>query len=418
MSKQRYNAPRGTKDILPDESAKWQYIENLFRKVAESFGYREIRTPTFEEAGLFTRSIGEDTDIVSKEMYTFQDKGGRTLALRPEGTASVVRAYIEHGLYINQPFAKFYYITPLFRYERPQAGRYREHHQLGVEAIGSNSPYLDAEVIYLAYRFLDLLGLKEKELHLNSVGCPVCRPRYVEKLREFLLPHKQELCEDCQRRLDYNPLRVLDCKRETCQKITSNVPPIYDFLCPDCSSHFSKLQELLSSLDINFRLNPRLVRGLDYYTKTAFEIVSTKLGAQNSVCGGGRYDGLVEELGGPPIPAVGMGMGVERVLLALENDLPGVKDEMDVFVAVEEEGERDKAFQLLMELRGKGLKADMDYLERSLKSQLRQANRIGAKYALILRRDGAIVLKDMEKGTQKEVKLEEAIGELIGDEKA
>jgi len=418
MSKQRFNAPRGTKDILPDESAKWQYIENLFRKVAESFGYREIRTPTFEEAGLFTRSIGEDTDIVSKEMYTFQDKGGRTLALRPEGTASVVRAYIEHGLYINQPFAKFYYITPLFRYERPQAGRYREHHQLGVEAIGSKSPYLDAEVIYLTYRFLELLGIKEKELHLNSVGCPICRPKYIEKLREFLLPHKRELCEDCQRRLDYNPLRILDCKRETCQKITANIPPIYAFLCPDCASHFSKLQELLSSSGISFRLNPRLVRGLDYYTKTAFEIISTKLGAQNSVCGGGRYDGLVEELGGPPIPAVGMGMGVERILIALENDLPCVKDEMDVFVAVEEERQRDKAFQLLMQLREKGLKADMDYLERSLKSQLRQANRIGAKYALILRKDGIIVLRDMEKGTQKEVKLEEAIGELIRDEKA
>ena len=418
MKKPRYNAPRGTKDILPDEASKWQYIENLFRKVAEAFGYREIRTPTFEEAGLFTRSIGEDTDIVSKEMYIFQDKGGRTLALRPEGTASVVRAFIEHGLYISQPFAKFYYITPLFRYERPQAGRYREHHQLGVEAIGSKSPYLDAEVIHLAYHFLDLIGLKEKELNLNTVGCPICRPRYIEKLREFLLPHKRELCYDCQRRLDYNPLRILDCKREACQNITANVPSIYDCLCPECASHFNKLQELLSSLGITFRLNPRLVRGLDYYTKTAFEIVSTKLGAQNSVCGGGRYDGLVEELGGPSVPAVGMGMGVERILLALGGDLPSVKDETDVFLALEEEEQRDKAFRLLLQLRERGLKADMDYLERSLKSQLRQANRMGAKFALIFRKDGVIVLRDMEKGTQKEVEIEEAIGELIGNEKA
>ncbi|MGB9608542.1 MAG: histidine--tRNA ligase [bacterium] len=412
MTKQRFNAPRGTKDILPPESAIWQYIENLFRQTAETFGYREIRTPTFEDVGLFARGIGEDTDIVSKEMYVFQDKGGRTLALRPEGTASVVRAYIEHGLYINQPFAKFYYITSLFRYERPQAGRFREHHQLGVEAIGSKSPYLDAEVIYLAHRFLELLGIKEKELHLNSVGCPLCRPRYLERLKEYLAPHKKELCEDCQRRLEHNPLRVLDCKRETCQSITSQVPPIYDFLCPDCASHFNKLQELLTSLDIAFKLNPRLVRGLDYYTKTAFEIISTKLGAQNSVCGGGRYDGLVEELGGPSVPAVGMGMGLERILIALGEDLPNIKDHIYVFLALEDGTLKDRAFPLLMQLREKGLKADMDYLDRSLKSQLRQADRLKAKFVLILKNQGGVVLRDMEKGIQKEMSIEEAMEEL------
>ncbi|MGC8844112.1 MAG: histidine--tRNA ligase [bacterium] len=412
MTKQRFNAPRGTKDILPPESAIWQYIENLFRQTAETFGYREIRTPTFEDVGLFARGIGEDTDIVSKEMYVFQDKGGRTLALRPEGTASVVRAYIEHGLYINQPFVKFYYITSLFRYERPQAGRFREHHQLGVEAIGSKSPYLDAEVIYLAHRFLELLGIKEKELHLNSVGCPLCRPRYLERLKEYLAPHKKELCEDCQRRLEHNPLRVLDCKRETCQSITSQVPPIYDFLCPDCASHFSKLQELLTSLGIAFKLNPRLVRGLDYYTKTAFEIISTKLGAQNSVCGGGRYDGLVEELGGPSVPAVGMGMGLERILIALGEDLPNIKDHIYVFLALEDGTLKDRAFPLLMQLREKGLKADMDYLDRSLKSQLRQADRLKAKFVLILKNQGGVVLRDMEKGIQKEMSIEEAMEEL------
>ncbi|MGC9004638.1 MAG: histidine--tRNA ligase [bacterium] len=412
MTKQRFNAPRGTKDILPPESAIWQYIENLFRQTAETFGYREIRTPTFEDVGLFARGIGEDTDIVSKEMYVFQDKGGRTLALRPEGTASVVRAYIEHGLYINQPFVKFYYITSLFRYERPQAGRFREHHQLGVEAIGSKSPYLDAEVIYLAHRFLELLGIKEKELHLNSVGCPLCRPRYLERLKEYLAPHKKELCEDCQRRLEHNPLRVLDCKRETCQSITSQVPPIYDFLCPDCASHFNKLQELLTSLGIAFKLNPRLVRGLDYYTKTAFEIISTKLGAQNSVCGGGRYDGLVEELGGPSVPAVGMGMGLERILIALGEDLPNIKDHIYVFLALEDGTLKDRAFPLLMQLREKGLKADMDYLDRSLKSQLRQADRLKAKFVLILKNQGGVVLRDMEKGIQKEMSIEEAMEEL------
>ncbi|MGB9797642.1 MAG: histidine--tRNA ligase, partial [bacterium] len=345
-------------------------------------------------------------------MYVFQDKGGRTLALRPEGTASVVRAYIEHGLYINQPFVKFYYITSLFRYERPQAGRFREHHQLGVEAIGSKSPYLDAEVIYLAHRFLELLGIKEKELHLNSVGCPLCRPRYLERLKEYLAPHKKELCEDCQRRLEHNPLRVLDCKRETCQSITSQVPPIYDFLCPDCASHFNKLQELLTSLDIAFKLNPRLVRGLDYYTKTAFEIISTKLGAQNSVCGGGRYDGLVEELGGPSVPAVGMGMGLERILIALGEDLPNIKDHIYVFLALEDGTLKDRAFPLLMQLREKGLKADMDYLDRSLKSQLRQADRLKAKFVLILKNQGGVVLRDMEKGIQKEMSIEEAMEEL------
>lgn len=412
MEKQKYSAPRGTKDILPEESALIHKIEELFRKVAESFGYREIRTPCFEEAGLFTRSIGEDTDIVTKEMYIFQDRGGRTLALRPEGTAPVVRAYIEHGLYVTQPFSKFYYITSLFRYERPQAGRFREHHQMGVEAIGSKSPYLDAEVIFLASHFLDLVGLKERLLYLNTVGCPLCRPRYVEKLREFLSSRKQALCEDCQRRLERNTLRVLDCKREGCRVATQDVPPIYDYLCDDCASHFNKLKQLLGELGVSFELAPRLVRGLDYYTKTAFEIVSTKLGAQNSVCGGGRYDGLVEELGGPPTPAVGMGMGLERIVLSIGEDPPRVDEGLEVFLTIEEEDMRDKAFLLLKELRKKGVKADMDYQERSLKSQLRQANRLKAKFALILKSDGSTVLRNMSDGSQKEITIEEVVKEL------
>lgn len=412
MSKQRYSAPRGTKDILPEESALRHSLEELFRRVAEAFGYKEIRTPTFEEVGLFTRSIGEDTDIVNKEMYVFQDRGGRILALRPEGTAPVVRAYIEHGLYVTQPFSKFYYITSLFRYERPQAGRFREHHQMGVEAIGSQSPYLDAEVIYLAYHFLELAGIKEKVLYLNSVGCPVCKPGYIEKLREFLLSRKQSLCDDCQRRLYVNTLRVLDCKKEGCRAVTEDVPPIYDYLCDDCASHFEKLKQLLAELGVPFELAPRLVRGLDYYTKTAFEIVSTKLGAQNSVCGGGRYDGLVEELGGPPTPAVGMGMGMERIVLSLGEDASRVEENLDVFLAIEEEGIRDKAFLLLKELRGKGLKADMEYQGRSLKSQLRQANRLQARYALILKREGRAVLRDMTTGSQREITIEEVVKEL------
>lgn len=412
MSKERYSAPRGTKDALPTESALFRHIEELFRQTAEAFGYREIRTPTFEEAGLFTRSIGEDTDIVNKEMYIFQDRGGRMLALRPEGTAPVVRAYIEHGLYVTQPFSKFYYLASLFRYERPQAGRFREHHQLGVEAIGSKNPYLDGEIIYLAYHFLDLVGIREKELYLNSVGCPACRPLYIEKLREFLLPHKDKLCEDCQRRLVVNPLRVLDCKREGCRTVTSQVPPIYDYLCEDCASHFGELRRLLEKLNIPYTLNPRLVRGLDYYTKTAFEIVSTKLGAQNSVCGGGRYDGLVEALGGPPTPAVGMGMGLERIILSLGEELPPLAGMMDVFLAIEEQSLRDKAFLTLMELRRRNIRADMDYQGKSLKSQLRQANRLGARYALILRQDGKTILRDMRDGTQREIPLEEAVKEL------
>lgn len=412
MKKQRYSAPRGTKDTLAEEAALWHYIEELFRSVGNAFGYKEIRTPTFEEVGLFTRGIGEDTDIVNKEMYVFQDRGGRTLALRPEGTAPVVRAYIEHGLYVTQPFVKFYYIASLFRYERPQAGRFREHHQMGVEAIGSGSPYLDAEVICLAHHFLDSVGIKDKELYLNSVGCPICRPNYIERLREFLLPRREALCEDCRRRLEVNPLRVLDCKREGCKAVTADVPPIYDYLCNDCASHFAKVKELLGELAIPFQINPRLVRGLDYYTKTAFEIVSTELGAQNSVCGGGRYDGLVEELGGPPTPAVGMGIGLERILLSLAGNAPSLDQAIDVFLALEEERFRDEAFLLLMKFRGMGIRADMDYEEKSLKSQLRQANRLRAKYCLIIRADGLAVLRDMRDGTQKKITLEQAIEEL------
>ncbi|MBC7327532.1 histidine--tRNA ligase [bacterium] len=411
MSKQRYSVPRGTRDILPAESALWHRIEELFRRTVESFGYKEIRTPTFEEVGLFARSIGEDSDIVNKEMYVFQDRGGRTLALRPEGTASVVRAYIEHGLYVTQPFVKFYYITSLFRYERPQAGRFREHHQMGVEAIGSGSPYIDAEVIYLAYHFLDLVRIKEKTLYLNSVGCPICRPRYVEKLKEFLLPVRDKLCEDCQRRVIINPLRVLDCKRETCRELTAQVPPIYDYLCEECSEHFDKLKQLLGKLGVPFQLSPRLVRGLDYYTKTAFEIVSNRLGAQSSICGGGRYDGLVEELGGPPTPGVGMGMGLERVILALEEEIP-LDEKLDVFLAFDDEALRDEAFLLLMKLREQGWKADMDYQHKSLKSQLRQANRLGAKYTLILKGNGQTVLRDMQSGVQEEISLEEVMKRL------
>lgn len=414
MGKQ-YNAPRGTKDILPEESSLRHYIEEEFRRIAETFGYREIRTPTFEEAGLYIRGIGETSDIVNKEMYIFEDRGGRQLALRPEGTAGVVRAYIEHGIFNQRPLSKFYYILSLFRYERPQAGRYREHYQLGVEAFGSKSPYLDAEVIYLAWSFLGRLGVNEKELRLNSVGCPVCRPRYLAKLKEFLEERRSLLCGDCQARLERNPLRVLDCKKEGCREATKDIPLIYDMLCEDCSSHFSQVKDLLSQLGVPFLLDPRLVRGLDYYTKTAFEIVSNRLGAQNSICGGGRYDGLVEELGGPSVPAVGWGMGMERLLLVLE--APHLDDGLDVFVAYEDETLRKDAFFLLMDLRGKGFRGDMDFLGRSLKSQLREANRLKAKFALILRGEdfqrGIFILRDMVKGEQEEVKVTE-IGDVLG----
>jgi len=315
-----YRRPRGVNDILPDEVGCWQQAEATFRELCRLYRYEEIRTPMFEETDLFVRAVGEDTDIVSKEMYTFEDRGGRSLTLRAEGTAPVIRAYLENSLQgqDRERLVKLYYIAPVFRYDRPQAGRYRQHHQCGAEAINSAEPEVDAEIIQLSLHFFRKLGIKDVTLLLNSVACPACRPEYVQALKSQIAPQLEQLCRECQRRYETNPLRLLDCKNEQCQQIMENAPVLRDMLCPDCAEHFARLQQTLDVLDVPYTLDPTIVRGLDYYTKTAFEFVAPGLGAQDSIGGGGRYDELIEQCGGPPTPAVGVGIGLERVLLAQE----------------------------------------------------------------------------------------------------
>ncbi|MFA6666318.1 MAG: histidine--tRNA ligase [Armatimonadota bacterium] len=382
----RYTAPRGTADILPKESPKWQWVEAQFREKCRLYNYQEIRTPTFEETDLFARSIGEHTDIVSKEMYTFTDRSGRSLTLRPEGTAPVVRAYLQHNLASEQPVRKLYYITSIFRYERPQAGRYREHHQVGIEAIGSADPAIDAEVISLGMDYLTSLGIGGLELKINSVGCPNCRPRYRESLKESVKPYLAELCESCRIRYDANPLRMLDCKVPGCRELTVNVPSLIDYLCDECSAHLASVLKYLDLAGIKYTLDPRLVRGFDYYTKTAFEVQSSRLGAQSAVLGGGRYDGLVEEMGGAKTPAVGFGSGIERTLAIMEAE--GVQFppacHPRVFIVTLGDAPRAAGVQLLLELRRLSVAAEMDYAGKSMKAQMRSADRSGAEIAVII----------------------------------
>lgn len=399
--------PRGTKDILPEVSANWQYIEQTIREICRLYGYKEIRTPVFEHTELFLRGIGETTDIVSKEMYTFTDRGERSITLRPENTAAVVRSYLEHKLYAESLLTKLFYIGPMFRYDRPQAGRYRQFHQFGIEALGSKGPAIDAEVIILAVQLLERLGLKELNLFLNSVGCPECRPVYRTKLQEHLREKTSELCGDCQSRFERNPMRILDCKKEKCAEESTGAPHIVDCLCDDCSAHFEQLKALLTSAGIQFTLNPRLVRGLDYYTKTAFEIQYAPLGSQSAVCGGGRYDGLVAECGGQATPSIGFAVGIERILLALEKQglLPETFNKIDVFVAPMGKETQNAAFALLCALRKKGITADMDFMNRNIKGQMKQANKYPARFVAIIGEDemaqGKVMLKNMESGIQK-----------------
>ena len=414
----RYMAPRGTMDILPRETPRWRYVEQKFRETCRLYGYNELRTPTFEETELFTRSIGEHTDIVGKEMYTFLDRAGRSMTLRPEGTAPVVRAYIQHKLFGEMPVSKFYYIASIFRYERPQAGRYREHHQVGVEALGSQDPAIDAEVISLAMQYLTSLGISALELKINSIGCPGCRPKYREALRKAVEPYLVELCETCQVRYNANPLRMLDCKVPRCRELTVSVPNIVEHLCKECSDHLKMVLSYLDDLSISYTLDHRLVRGFDYYTKTAFEIVSGELGAQNAVAGGGRYDGLVAELGGPPTPAVGFGSGIERTLAIM--DAQGIEVPSDlhptVFVATVGEKSRRIGIKLLAELRRNEIAAETDYSGKSLKGQMRAADREQAKFVAIigdeeLERD-QIKLRNMETKEEKNIPLASAVEQI------
>ena len=421
-------APRGAGDVLPDEIWKWQKIEKQARELFSLYNYREIRTPIFEDTSLFERSIGAGTDIVEKEMYTFLDKKGRSLTLRPEGTAPVVRAYLEHNLHAQGSFGKFFYTGTFFRYERPQAGRNRQFYQVGVEAIGSDNPALDAEVINLALHFLNSLGLKTlprttksndpelviRDLHilLNSIGCSSCQPVYRKKLQEFLNSHLQELCDDCRKRTESNPLRVLDCKKEECISVLENAPVTLDFLCQSCSEHFKSVKHYLDMLDVSYEISSRLVRGLDYYTRTTFEVVHSGLGAQNAIAGGGRFDGLVEELGGKPTPAIGFAAGVDRIALLLEEEgmKPQGEGHVFAFIAVSGEEYIEEGILLLNQLRRSGISAEIDYEGKSLKSQFRRADKLGVSFVVILGKE--TVLRDMVKGEQEEVKRDEIVSLL------
>lgn len=403
------NAPRGTKDILPDTVGDWNYVEGEIRELCRRFGYSEIRTPIFEHTELFQRGIGEGTDVVDKEMYTFTDRGERSITLRPENTASAVRAYLQNKLYAQSNLVKLFYIGSMFRYDRPQAGRMREFHQFGVEALGEANPAVDAEVILLAMNLLEGLGLKDLELSINSVGCPKCRSKYRTMLQDFFRDKLEDLCEDCRSRFERSPLRILDCKKDSDKPYMADAPKITDCLCEECADHFAKLKELLTSAGISFTHDPRLVRGLDYYTKTAFEIKYPPLGAQSAVAGGGRYDGLIEEMGGNPTPAVGFATGLERLLLALEsqNLLPEKNRSVDAYVVALGEAAQAEGFKLLNGLRQQGLSAAMDFAGRSMKAQMKQANKLGAKYSVILGEDeiaeGVAMLRSMEDSSQAKV---------------
>lgn len=403
------NAPRGTKDILPDTVGDWNYVEGEIRELCRRFGYSEIRTPIFEHTELFQRGIGEGTDVVDKEMYTFTDRGERSITLRPENTASAVRAYLQNKLYAQSNLVKLFYIGSMFRYDRPQAGRMREFHQFGVEALGEANPAVDAEVILLAMNLLEGLGLKDLELSINSVGCPKCRSKYRTMLQDFFRDKLEDLCEDCRSRFERSPLRILDCKKDSDKPYMADAPKITDCLCEECADHFAKLKELLTSAGISFTHDPRLVRGLDYYTKTAFEIKYPPLGAQSAVAGGGRYDGLIEEMGGNPTPAVGFATGLERLLLALEsqNLLPEKNRSVDAYVVALGETAQAEGFKLLNSLRQQGLSAAMDFAGRSMKAQMKQANKLGAKYSVILGEDeiaeGVVMLRSMKDSSQAKV---------------
>ena len=406
------NAPKGTKDVLPDQSYKWQYIENTAREIARVFALREVRTPVFEYTELFKRGVGETTDVVGKEMYTFEDKGGRSITLKPEGTAGVARTFIENGLASSPMPVKTYYITPAFRYERPQAGRLREFHQFGIEIFGSSAPQTDAEVIFAASSFLKKLGVKAR-LEINSIGCKTCRAEYNRALKNYFAPHIGEMCETCKTRFDKNPLRMLDCKEEGCKKFTLNAPKITDYLCGECAEHFKGVKKLLDTQGLEYKINPFIVRGLDYYTKTVFEFVSDAIGAQGTVCGGGRYDGLIEQLGGNSLPAIGFGAGIERLLIVMENTGAAFPEEDKplIYIAGMDNETRGKAFEIASDLRGKGIIAEIDHMSRSVKAQFKYADKLGAKFVAVIGGDellsGEVNLKNMTDGAQDRVKFED-----------
>ena len=408
-----FNIPKGTKDVLPEDSYKWHYIEDAVRETTRLFDVKEIRTPTFEHTELFLRGVGDTTDIVNKEMYTFFDKGNRSITLKPEGTAGVARCFVENSLYAGPLPVKTYYITPVFRYERPQAGRLREHHQFGVELYGSYGAEMDVEAISIAKSLFVRLGLDNLTLNINSIGCPTCRKEYNKALKEYYKDHIDDMCETCRERLDKNPLRILDCKEEKCKKINADAPVILDYLCDDCKKHMDDLKKGLETLEIPYVVNPRIVRGLDYYTRTVFEFVSNDIGAQGTVCGGGRYDNLVEEVGGKPCPSVGFGMGIERLILVLENagKMPNKCDNVTAFVGYVGDELKFDALKIVNKLRSAGISADTEFTGRSVKAQMKYAGKIGAKFTAILGTDelekGVVNVKNMESGESTPVNIDE-----------
>lgn len=412
-------APRGTKDITPKDAYKWNYVENKFREICSLFGYEEMRTPVFEHTELFKRSVGDTTDIVQKEMYSFTDKGGRDITLKPEGTAGVVRAFIENKLYADTQPTKLFYITPCFRYERPQAGRQRQFHQFGIEALGSDKPSLDAEVIALAVQFFTEVGLKDLAVSINSVGCPTCRAEYNARLKEYLDAKSDVLCETCLERKDKNPMRVIDCKNPTCKENLNDIPFMVDHICDDCKDHFEKLQTYLKEMDINFVVDKTIVRGLDYYKKTAFEIISNDIGSQSTVCGGGRYDGLVEQLGGPKgVSGIGFAIGAERLLLTMENNNIEIENPYatDIFIVTIGDEAKTKSFKLLKDLRTNHISAENDHLDRSVKAQFKYSDKINAKFTIVIGDDelanDTATLKNMSTSEQTTIKLSEIVQEL------
>ena len=413
------NAPKGTKDMMPDQAYKWHYIEKAFTEICRKYGFDEIRTPVFEHTELFQRGVGDTTDIVQKEMYTFQDYGKRSITLKPEGTSPVVRAYTEHKLYAGVQPTKLYYNIPCFRYEKPQSGRLREFHQFGVETFGTADMMADAEIISLAYDFLQEMGITDIELRINSVGCPHCRKKHREALREFLKPKYDQLCDTCKDRFDRIPMRIIDCKSPVCHELVQGAPMMIDYMCDDCADAFEQLKSNLDAMGIEYTVDPGIVRGLDYYTKTAFEFVTTKIGAQGTVCGGGRYDHLVEEIGGPATPGVGFGLGKERLLLTMEAcgvEIPEPAG-ADVFIAVMGDEAKAAGLKLMRELRQNGLAVQMDIMGRNIKNQFKYANRIHASKTVVIGQDelenDSFTIKNMETSEQVTVPMGSLAEELM-----
>ena len=408
---------KGTEDVLPKDSYRWQFVEDVMRKESAAYGFKEIRTPVFEHTELFERGVGQTTDVVQKEMYTFDTKGGESVTLRPEGTAGAARAVLEHGLVNDSLPIKASYFVSCYRYEKPQAGRLREFHQFGLECYGTQSPVADAELICAAQSIFDRLGIKQLRLEINSIGCPTCRAEYHKALKEYFYGYKDELCETCNSRLEKNPMRILDCKSPVCSKIAQGAPKITDYLCDECKEHFASVQKYLDAAGVEYTVNPTIVRGLDYYTKTVFEFVTDFIGAQGTVCGGGRYDGLIEELGGKHLPSLGFAMGIERLLMLM--DKQGIEipkpSTCDLYVAVMGESASLKSFEIIKAVRSCGLIAETDVVGRGLRAQMKYADKIGAKFSMVLGdneiEQGKAVIKNMSSGDQTEIVLDDTFAE-------